>query len=374
MRPAKAVKRGEEFLKDVSEEELRSMQAKEKDYKAQIMLQAARHRKKGKFLNEISEAIGKPKSTIHGWLLRLGEGMERRYDRKGPGRPCRLSSSQRGSLDEALEKSPEKSGFQRGNWTARLVFRHILNTFNVKYSADGALRLTARLNFSVREIRPVPYNSATGQEQEEYVKDTIKEIETYARKGYKVVCLDAAALVDSPTSSRGIRRRGGYDEVKINYSKKSVKIIGALGEDTLDVQFHEKLGTKNVIALLEELQQKYERVFVIMDNAAAHKSKDMDEFIENMNGAVVRWFLPPHTPQHNPIEIQWREIKRAIANTFFGGFDKLERRIRKMLDDGEVARVKLFKYILDAMKIQKDSDAVSAPERPPDGLTAPLSA
>ena len=33
MRPAKVVKRGEEFLKGVSEEELRLMQAKEKNYR-----------------------------------------------------------------------------------------------------------------------------------------------------------------------------------------------------------------------------------------------------------------------------------------------------------------------------------------------------
>ena len=37
--------------------------------------------------------------------------MERGYGRKSPGRPCRLSSSQMGSLGGALEKSPEKNGF-----------------------------------------------------------------------------------------------------------------------------------------------------------------------------------------------------------------------------------------------------------------------
>lgn len=68
--------------------------------------------------------------------------MERGYGRKSPGRPCRLSSSQMGSLGGALAKSPEKSGFQRGNWTARLAARHILNAFGVRYSPGGALRLT----------------------------------------------------------------------------------------------------------------------------------------------------------------------------------------------------------------------------------------
>ena len=368
MRPAKAVKLGEEFLKGISGEELRSTQMREKDYKVKTMLQAARHRKKGMLLREISEAIGEAVSTVHGWLLRLEECMGRRYDRKSPGRPCRLSDAQRSVLDRDIEKNPEESGFRRSTWTAKLVVRHMLERFGVRYSADGALRLTDRLNFSVRKAKPVPYNSATKEGIEKYVRDTIKETEAHTM-GYKAVCLDAVALIDSPLSRRGMRRRGGRDTVKINHSKKSIKIIGALGRDTLDIQFHENLATGNVIELLEELRQKYVNVFVITGNAAAHKSRDMEAYIRGTNGSVVRWFLPPHTPQHNPIEILWREIKRAIADTLFGGFDRLQERIREMLDSGRVPRTRLFRYMLDAMGCQKGSEETgSAPARHHDSL------
>ena len=57
---------------------------------------------------------------------------------------------------------------------------------------------------------------------------------------------------------------------------------------------------------------------------------------------MARWFLPPRTPQHNPIGIQWREIRRAIADIFFGGFDEMQKRIRQLLHSGEVPIVKLF--------------------------------
>ena len=177
MRPAKMIKLGDEFLKNVSKDELRLMQAREKDYKVKAMLQAAIHRKKGMLLKEIAEAVGKAASTIYGWLSRLESGMGRRYDFKSSGRPCRLSEAQMSSLDKDLEKNPEKSGFHRSTWTAKLVVRHILDKFGVRYSANGALRLTSRLNFSVRKPRPVPYNSATKEEIEKYVNDTIKEIE-----------------------------------------------------------------------------------------------------------------------------------------------------------------------------------------------------
>ena len=176
--------------------------------------------------------------------------------------------------------------------------------------------------------------------------------------------MDAAAFVDSPASRRGIRRRGGRDTVKINYSKQSIKIIGALGKDTLDLQFHENLATENVIKLLDEIREKYGKVFVIMDNVSAHKSMKMNEYVEGTGGSVVRWFLPPHTPQQNPIEIQWREFKRAVADTFFGGFDKLEERIIAMVDAKEAAITKLFGYMLDAMESQKDSEEACTVQRP----------
>ena len=215
MRPARVIKLGEKFLKGVSVEDLKSMQAREKDYKVKTMLQAAMHRERGLFLEEISKAIGNAISTIHGWLSRLENGMEGRHDLKSPGRPCRLSDEQISSLDKDLEKNPEKSGFHRSTWTAKLVVRHVLDKFGVRYSADDALRLARRLNFPVRKPRPVPYNSATKEEVEKYVNDTVREIKAHAERGYKVVCLDAAALIDSPLSRRGIRRRGGRDTVKM---------------------------------------------------------------------------------------------------------------------------------------------------------------
>ena len=125
--------------------------------------------------------------------------------------------------------------FHRSTWTAKLVACHVLDKFGVWYSTDGALRLAHRLNFPVRKPRLVPYNSATKEEVEKYVNYTIGEIKAHAEKGYKVACLDVTALIDSPLSRRGIRRRGERDTVKINYSRQSIKIISSLGRYTLDM-------------------------------------------------------------------------------------------------------------------------------------------
>ena len=90
-----------------------------------------------------------------------------------------------------------------------------------------------------------------------------------------------------------------------------------------------------------------------LDNAAAHTSTAMREYIGRAGGDVVLWFLPPRTPQHNSIEMEWREIKRAISEAFFGRFDKLQERVKQLLRSGEVPIVKILDYVLNAVRNQK---------------------
>jgi len=51
---------------------------------------------------------------------------------------------------------------------------------------------------------------------------------------------------------------------------------------------------------------------VIMDNAAFHKSKKTQELIESVGCRVI--FLPPYSPDLNPIEKFWANMKRWIRD------------------------------------------------------------
>jgi len=46
---------------------------------------------------------------------------------------------------------------------------------------------------------------------------------------------------------------------------------------------------------------------VILDNLSAHKNQETRDLIES-DGAEL-WFLPPYTPDFNPIEKMWSKIK-----------------------------------------------------------------
>ena len=87
----------------------------------------------------------------------------------------------------------------------------------------------------------------------------------------------------------------------------------------------------------------------------------MREYIEGTNGEVVLCFLPPRTPQHNPIEMLWRELKRAISDTFFGGSDEMKERITLLVESGEVPRIKLLWYMLEAIGVTGGTRTAALP-------------
>lgn len=76
---------------------------------------------------------------------------------------------------------------------------------------------------------------------------------------------------------------------------------------------------------LDELSQKYPNDIILLccDGAAWHKAKHL-RVPEN----IVLIFIPPYTPEMNPIEQIWKEIrKRGFKNEMFASLDQVIDRL-----------------------------------------------
>ena len=52
---------------------------------------------------------------------------------------------------------------------------------------------------------------------------------------------------------------------------------------------------------------------LVIDNARFHKSKKVVQLIEAAGCRII--FLPPYSPDFNPIEHHWTAVKNAIRKT-----------------------------------------------------------
>ncbi len=69
---------------------------------------------------------------------------------------------------------------------------------------------------------------------------------------------------------------------------------------------------------LEKLRLKYESeitIVAISDNARIHKAQIIKEYCSQNKILLV--YLPPYSPQLNPIETLWRLLKKKLASRVF---------------------------------------------------------
>jgi tRNA U34 5-methylaminomethyl-2-thiouridine-forming methyltransferase MnmC len=50
-------------------------------------------------------------------------------------------------------------------------------------------------------------------------------------------------------------------------------------------------------------------VFLIVDGHPAHRSKLVKAYIESLAGKLRLFFLPPYSPELNPDELVWNDVK-----------------------------------------------------------------
>ena len=69
---------------------------------------------------------------------------------------------------------------------------------------------------------------------------------------------------------------------------------------------------------------------VVLDNLSAHKSEKVRGLIEKRGARLV--FLPPYSPDLNPIEKCWSKIKTALRAAKARTFEALVKALAKALD------------------------------------------
>ena len=76
------------------------------------------------------------------------------------------------------------------------------------------------------------------------------------------------------------------------------------------------------------------RIVLILDNFSSHKAKIVRECAKQLNILLV--YLPKYSPDLNPIEYIWKDVKREISKIFIKNLNHLKRVIlKKFLECGE---------------------------------------
>ena len=303
----------------------------------------------------VAEFVERSTETIKRWVRQWNESglASIRTGHAGNDNASKLTREQAEETGEALSRPPSEQGIPADFWDVPRLVNWMHEHFDIEYRS----RSSYHRRFHMAELsfhRPVGVDRRRAPEEEievrmAQIRDEIAEITGEKQDGEKedrgrretgrkeenekkaddekgvredVIVVSADEV---GTWHEAILRRAWYAKntkvkLRVDRERKSQKRIGFLHESdgSVDLMRLERGNTENIVKALIELTLKYpgKEIVVVWDNASYHNSKELNlklEEVENLR-RVQLIYLPPYSPDKNPIEHVWNEAKNSISN------------------------------------------------------------
>jgi len=296
------------LIKHVSPNELRNLVRKEKDKHVFQRLLFISHLYKGVAVEKASKDLCVSKQTGYDWLKLWNEhgyeGLPPRFSERG--RPPKLTEKQKGQLKEKLKS--------KSNWLTHEVRALIKKDFGITYSPVQVSRILR--SFKMHYAKPYPHDYRRPKDAREQLEDAIAKIP----KTEKVKCVFGFMDEASPQTTDNKQRFWSFDKPEIvkNTSKYRANTFGFYPINGKKVvEFMERSTSKYVCEFLRLIRERNPVGFIVIfiDNARSHHAKATKDFAKSLGIHLV--FIPPYSPDLNPIEKIWKSIRKRISQVTF---------------------------------------------------------
>jgi transposase len=287
--------------------------------------------------DEVALTLRVTPKTVHQWVHRfLLAGLQGLTRRKPPGRPPRLTKTQKHALAELLDEGPVKAGFASGCWRSPMIQQLIYERFGVFYNVFYIAQLLHHLGFSYQKAAFVS-DHLNEEKRSEWCTTTWPQILTHAQEKNALLLFgDEASFPQWGTLSYTWARRGHQPMVKTSGKRKGYKVFGLIDYFTGRFFYQGQEGRLNSEAysafLTRVLEQTQQHIILIQDGARYHTSAAMQAFFAAHTEHVTVFQLPSYSPDYNPIEKLWKKVKKEGTHLhYFPTFEALREKVEHAL-------------------------------------------
>jgi transposase len=266
----------------------------------------------------VASGLGINRRTIYRWLTAYHYGGDDALGAKAiPGAPPKLNAKQLAKLANVIRnKNPQQLKFDYALWTLAIIRQVIVNLFGVKLSEVSVGRLMKRLGFTPQ--RPL-YRA--WQQNPELVKtwqnvEYPKIVRRAKKENALIFFADEAGIRSDNHAGTTWAPSGQTPVVKATGARfgfNMLSAVNALGH--FRFMTHEGTVTGGVFRdFLKRLMAGMERkIFLIVDGHPTHKAKLVKQFLADNAARIELFFLPPYSPELNPDELVWNNVKARVA-------------------------------------------------------------
>src|SRR5215469_5403912 len=278
---------------------------------------------------EVARLLGDAPRSVEYWVHHFErQGLGGLVEGERSGRPSRLNQQQIKEINHVLRAKPSDAGMRVNLWDGKTLSAWINKTYGIQLGVRQCQRLFRQFEFRLRKPRPLLAKSDPGRQKKHKKK---------LRKLMKDDSFDLWALDEVHFQQQGSRCRMWVppetkDPVVYHHpTRKSVGYFAAVRLRDGLFLFRRETGRFNGESFWEFLKVFKEasavggrRVLAISDNAQYHRSKLHLNWRLEQAPEFGLDFLPPYSPELNPIERVWKLTRRlCLHNRYFAFLDSV---------------------------------------------------
>jgi transposase len=206
-------------------------------------------------------------------------------------------------------KNPLQFKFEFALRTRKMIQTVINERFGIRLSLASIGRLLAQLGLTCQK----PLMRAFQQSPalvEKWLKEEYPQIRTRAKRvGVEIFFGDEVGI------------RSDFHSGRTWAPKGQTPVVRATGGG--------KIAAGEFCEFLRRLVYKATRpIFLILDGHPVHRSAKVKQLVESFEGELQLFFLPPHSPELNPDESGWNDLKNnGIGRMAIAGPSDLKRKV-----------------------------------------------
>jgi transposase len=269
----------------------------------------------------ISQALRLHESTI---IRHINDYIEKeKLQPENGGSTGYLSSVQTKEVIQHLASNTYQCSYQ--------IIDYIYDKHQIRFSISGLNKWLHQHDFSYKKPKGVPHKFDPIKQAE-----FIKEYEALKAQVFDepILFIDAMHPTQATKVSNGWIKTGHDKSIKTTGSRTRLNIVGAIDLNNISaaiVNRYDKVNSETMQAFFETIRQQYppkKAIHLILDGAGYHRAKDLKEKAEELN--IKLYYLPPYSPNLNPIERLWKVMNEHVRNNRYFSTAK---QFREQIDD-----------------------------------------
>jgi len=198
------------------------------------------------------------------------------------------------------------------------ICSYVERTFAASYTISGMTKWLKKHRFSYKQPKAVPAK-ADGVKQDAFIASYL-DLVADTPVNEPILFMDSAHPTMATKIVCGWIKRGVDKSIAQTASRTRVNVMGAIELASMNVIScrPDYVNAETTVAFFEQLKTAYPRatkIHIILDQSGYHRSQLVKDSALAMS--IELHYLPPYSPNLNPIERLWKVMNELVRNNKF---------------------------------------------------------